>query len=87
MLAVGYSRGAAPVARVELAKLAEGLGQPAITTASRRGVASRMSTCTCIYMCACHTYVHVHRENEISGMRYMYTVPLEIMRFRGGVKR
>ena len=45
MLAVGYSRGAAPVARAELARLAEGLGKHAITTASRRGVASAAACC------------------------------------------
>ena len=45
MLAVRYSCGAAPVARVELAKLAQGLGKHAITTASRRGVASAAACC------------------------------------------
>ena len=45
MLAVRYSRGAAPVARAELARLAQGLGKHAITTASRRGVPSAAACC------------------------------------------
>ena len=43
MLAVSYSCGAAPVARAELAKLAQGLGKHAITTASLKGCGVRMS--------------------------------------------
>ena len=45
MLAVGYRRGAAPVPRDELAELVQGLGKPAITTVSRRSVASAAVTC------------------------------------------
>ena len=45
MLAAGYSRGAAPVPRVQLGKLVQGLGKHAITTVSRRGVASAAACC------------------------------------------
>ena len=45
MLAVGYRRGAAPVPRDELAELVQGLGKPAITTVSPRGVASAAACC------------------------------------------
>ena len=45
MLAVGHSRGAAPVPRDELGKLVQGLGKHAITTVSRRGVASAAACC------------------------------------------
>ena len=45
MLAVGYCRGAAPAPRDELAELVQGLGKPAITTVSRRGVASAAACC------------------------------------------
>ena len=45
MLAVGYSRGAAPVPRDELAELVQGLGKHAITTVSRRGVSSAAACC------------------------------------------
>ena len=45
MLAVGHSRGAAPVPRVQLGKLVQGLGKHAITTVSRRGVASAAACC------------------------------------------
>ena len=48
VLAVGYRRGAAPVPRDELAELVQGLGKPAITTVSRRGVASAAACCVSI---------------------------------------
>ena len=45
MLTVGQSRGAATMTRVELAELAEDLGKLAMTSASRRGVASAAACC------------------------------------------
>ena len=39
VLAVGHSRGAAPVPRVQLGELVEGLGKHVITTVSPRGEA------------------------------------------------